>query len=116
MKLPGGDNAIVEREKLAGYCLDPAHPRVKHKARVFATVLGFTAQHADELRAALIKAAATADAEPAQNDHFGSRYVIDLAVTGPKATATLQGTATLRSTWIIRHSESVPRLTTCYVK
>jgi len=39
MKMPGGDKAIVEREKLTGYCLNPNHPRGKHKARVFSLVL-----------------------------------------------------------------------------
>lgn len=27
--------------KLTGYCLNPEHPRGKHKARVFASALGF---------------------------------------------------------------------------
>jgi hypothetical protein len=43
MKMPGGDAAIVDRQKLTGYCLNPEHQRGKHKARVFAT-LGFTAE------------------------------------------------------------------------
>jgi len=30
-----------------GYCLNPEHPRGKHKARVFAT-LGFAAESADD--------------------------------------------------------------------
>ncbi len=49
MKLPGGNAAIVDRQKLTGYCLNPEHPRGKHKARVFA-MLGLTAENADELR------------------------------------------------------------------
>lgn len=110
MKLPSGDEAIVEREKLTGYCLDPDHPRGKHKARVFATVLGFTVEHTEKLREALLTAAATEEATPAQSDRFGTRYVIDFPITGPN------GTATLRSTWIMRQGEAVPRLTSCYVK
>jgi hypothetical protein len=35
MKMPGGDAAIVDRQKLTGYSLNPEHPRGKHKARVF---------------------------------------------------------------------------------
>jgi len=45
MKLPGGEDAIVDPEKLTGYCLNPEHPRGKHKARVFATALGFTSEN-----------------------------------------------------------------------
>ena|SRR6266508_5880263 len=67
MKMPGGDAAIVDRRKLTGYCLNPEHPRGKHKARVFAT-LGFTAENADELRAVLLKAAASNDAQAAASD------------------------------------------------
>jgi hypothetical protein len=110
MKLPSGENAIVESEKLTGYCLNPEHPRGKHKARVFANVLGFTAEHAEELRYALLEAAATAEASPAHVDRFGARYVVDFQMSGPK------GIATLRSTWILRQGETAPRLTSCYVK
>jgi hypothetical protein len=37
MKLPNGDRAIVDLEKLRAYCLNPQHPRGRHKARVFAS-------------------------------------------------------------------------------
>lgn len=82
--MPGGDAAIVDRQKLTGYCLNPEHPRGKHKARVFAT-LGFTAENADELRTALLTAAATADAQPAASDGFGERYVIEFVIKGLEA-------------------------------
>ena len=47
MKLPHGEAAIVDPQKLTGYCLNLEHPRGKHKARVFAT-LGFTVESAGE--------------------------------------------------------------------
>ena len=109
MKIPGGDAAIVDPEKLSGYCLNPEHPRGKHKARVFAT-LGFTAENANDLRAALLKAAVTADAQPAASDQFGDRYVIEFEIKGPRATGII------RSVWIIRGGETFPRLTSCFVK
>ena len=107
--MPGGGAAIVNPEKLIGYCLNPEHPRGKHKARVFATV-GFTAENANDLRVALLKAAATADAQPSASDQFGDRYVIEFQVKGPRATGII------RSTWIIRRGETSPRLTSCFVK
>jgi hypothetical protein len=109
MKLPGGDAAIVDRQKLTGYCLSPEHPRGKHKARVFAT-LGFTAENADELRVALLTAGATADAQPAASDQFGDRYVIEFELRGPR------GSGVVRSAWIVRRGETSPRLTSCFVK
>jgi hypothetical protein len=110
MKLPGGDHAIVELDKLIHYALNPEHPRDKHKARVFAASLGLTRDNAEELQRMLLNAAATGDAELTISDEFGDRYVIDFNVDGP------QGKGTVRSAWILRHGESSPRLTSCYVK
>ena len=109
MRMPGGDAAIVDLRKLTGYCLNREHPRGKHKARVFAT-LGFTVENAVELRAALLKAAATTDAQPAESDNFGNRYVIEFEIRGPR------GSGVVRSTWIVRRGETSPRLTSCFVK
>jgi hypothetical protein len=109
MKMPDGDAAIVDRQKLTGYCLNPEHPRGKHKARVFAT-LGFTAENADALRAALLMAAASGDAQLTASDQFGDRYVLEFEVEGPRAKGIF------RSTWIVRRDESAPRLTSCFVK
>lgn len=111
MKLPSGQAAIVDRQKLVDYCLNPEHPRGKHKARVFATALGFNAENADQLRALLLAAAATEDAQPAASDRYGDRYVLDSNMTGPNG-----ATAVVRSLWIIRRGETAPRLTSCFVK
>lgn len=110
MRMPGGDVAIVDREKLIGYCLNAEHPRGKHKARVFAAVLGFTAANADELRTALLAAAATADAHPGASDQFGTRYMLEFEIIGPR------GAGMVKTLWIVRRGESTPRLTSCYVK
>ena len=61
MKLPNGERAIVELSKLTEYCLDPSHPRGRHKARVFASRLGIGQSEAALLRVALIDIAATSD-------------------------------------------------------
>jgi hypothetical protein len=110
MKLPSGENAIVEAEKLIDYCLNPHHLRGKHKARVFATALGFTAENVELLRQALLAAAAIGDAQPAVSDEFGNRYVLDFEAKGPG------GVGVIRTAWIVRRGESSPRLTSCYVK
>lgn len=67
MRLPNGDQAIVEIVKLQEYCLSPTHPRGRHKARVFAAVLGLTADNAELLRDALLRAALTEDAPPTES-------------------------------------------------
>ncbi len=110
MKLPNAENAVVEMQKLVDYCLDSDHPRGKHKARVFLSSCGLTAEHADELCVALLNAAQRYDAELGEQDDYGQRYVIDLEVTGPA------GTTPVRSAWIIRKGEDFPRFVSCYVR
>jgi hypothetical protein len=110
VKLPNGTQAIVELAKLTEYCLDPEHPRGRHKARVFVSRLGLAQQDASVLRVALLEAAETSDeAREGPIDGFGQRYVLDFVMQGPK------GSAVFRSAWIIRHGEDFPRFTSCYV-
>lgn len=109
MKLPHGEHAIVEIVKLQDYCLSTEHPRGRHKARVFAAVLGITARDAETLRQILLQVAQTHDVVVALSDDFGQRYVLDFQIQ------TDVGQATIRSTWIVRVNEEIPRLTSCYV-
>lgn len=109
MLLPNADRAVVELIKLRDYCLSTTHPRGRHKARVFAAVLGLTAADADELRDALLDAARTQGAVATDHDQYGQRYVLDFEVVRAV------GRAVVRSTWIVRTGEDYPRLTSCYV-
>lgn len=109
MRLPNGNNAVVDIAKLRDYCLNEQHPRGRHKARVFATALGITATDADLLRRALLRAAVDGDAVAVERDDYGQRYMVDFGLTGPR------GRATVRSVWIIMRGEDYPRLTSCYV-
>jgi hypothetical protein len=110
MKLPGGEEAVVDLAKLRNYCLSTHHVRGRHKARVFASVLGLTSAHAEFLRRELLRAAREGDAIVGDVDEYGSRYTIDFElVRGNRR-------AEVRSAWIVRHGETVPRLTSCYVR
>ena len=109
MKIPNAEDAVVEMQKLVDYCLDPDHPRGKHKARVFLSSCGLAAEHADELRVALLNAAQNLDAELGEQDDYRQRYVIDLEVKGSA------GTAQVRGARIIRSGEDFPRFVSCYV-
>lgn len=110
MLLPNGEYAIVDLRKLRDYCLNPDRARGRHKARVFAAVLGVTAAGAAKLRAKLLEIARTGDAQVGELDLYGQRYTIDFEME------TATGKATLRSGWIVLHGKPVPRLTTCYIK
>jgi hypothetical protein len=109
MKRPNGENAVVAIEKLVEYCLDPNHPRGKHKARVFESACGFRADIAEQLRQQLLIAAEHGEAELRPSVGYGARYVIEWEVTGPT------GSAKVLSAWIIRDDESFPRFVSAYV-
>lgn len=109
MRLPNGEHAIVELAKLRDYCLNDRHPRGRHKARVFASVLGITQAEADFLREALRSAAVEEEATKGELDEYGQRYVLDFSMAGPG------GRARVRSIWIVIVNENVPRLVTCHV-
>ena len=109
MKLPNGNQATIDSRKVTDYCLSPDHEDGQHKAHLFSSLLGLTIDDAFTLLNALRTAAATQDATLGKQDQYGQRYVIDFEFTGPS------GTATIRSAWIIRPNESVPRLVTCFI-
>jgi hypothetical protein len=71
VNLPNGDRAVVDIIKLRGYCLSPDHLRGRHKARVFATALGLTADDAAVLRDAVLLAARGGSAVAGERDQYG---------------------------------------------
>jgi uncharacterized protein DUF6883 len=109
MKMPNADQAVIDRHKIVDYCLSFAHDDGQHKARLFATVLGLTIRDADLLIDALRSAAVTKEAILGKNDGYGQRYLIDFEFQGRSRAAMI------RSAWIIRLHEEVPRLVTCYI-
>jgi hypothetical protein len=109
MKLPNGESVIVEIEKLRDYCLSQRHPRGRHKARLFLSLLGLTTAHAEELRMELIEAALKGNAAIGASDQYGTRYIIDFELTRGARTAEI------RSCWMIRSGEGTPRFVTCYI-
>jgi len=108
MRLPNAERAFVDSVKLRNYCLSLKHPRGRHKARMFASLLGITANQSDLLRDAILKAVLVEEANPGESDDFGQRYTVDFPMRGMKE-------VTVRTTWIIRNGEDFPRLTSCYI-
>ncbi len=110
MKLPNADRAIVPVEKLRDYSLNPSHPEGKHKARIFAALLGFTAADAEKLREMVLNAVLSQEAVEGLTDEHGTRYRIDFEAQG------LRDAVTVRTAWHIDTGETVPRPVSCYVK
>lgn len=107
-RLPHAENAVVDIRKLRDYCLNPAHDDGKHKARLFSSTLGMTADDAEALRQILLEVIKTDEVQLGRRDEFGQRYTLDFPLEWQNRSATL------RSGWIIEHDSKIPRLTTCY--
>lgn len=105
MKIPNADRAVVDIVKLRDYCLNKRHPRGKHKAWLFESILGLTDVDAKELQDTLLEVVRTHSAVEGKHDQYGKRYVIDFTMIK----------TTVRSSWIMRSSEDFPCLTSCYV-
>lgn len=91
MRLPNAELAIVDIVKLRDYCLSSAHPRGRHKARVFAATLGLSAEDAELLRDTILRAVLSNEAISGESDAYGRRYLVDFRMSG------LQGEAVVRS-------------------
>ncbi len=109
MKLPNGDRAEISMEKLIGYCLNPEHPSGKHKARVFASVLGITAENAEILQQLVLSVAIEGDVVQQDTTAFGQQFKVDWIVPD---TAGSQ----LRTIWEITLKNPNPRLISAFMK
>jgi hypothetical protein len=108
-RLPNGDQAIIDLRKVEDYCLSPSHPRGRHKARVFREALGLQQSDAAWLRDVLLEAARSGQAIQLTTDAWGTYWGVDTTITR-------QGrSAVVRTIWIVRTGEQVPRLVTCWV-
>lgn len=107
--MPNAERAVVDTRKLRDYCLSADHPRGRHKARVFQSVLGFTSAGAEDLRQRLIEAASSNQAMAGERDDYGERYSVETPMVGPA------GQGVIRSLWIVRAGEDFPRFVSCYV-
>jgi hypothetical protein len=109
MKLPNFQNAVIDEAKLRDYCLNPQHPRGKHKARMFRSALGLTVKDTATLRQMILDGIAVFEAEIGEADEYGQRFTVDIDVV------TQRRVVRIRSGWIVRKNEDFPRLTTSYV-
>ena len=109
MKLPNSHWAIVDLRKLTEYCLNPLHEEGRHKARVFLSALGVGQMDAAWLHDRILEAVATCEAQEQLVSPYGRRYIVDFV-------AVREGrSAAVRTAWIIKRDDEMPRLTLCFV-
>ena len=109
MKLPEGERALVPIEKLTGYCLNPNHDSGKHKARVFASALGITANNAKVLRELILRAAIEGKVVQQANTAFGRQFKVDWQIPDSDAVV-------LRTIWKLTSESAVPQLISAFIR
>jgi hypothetical protein len=108
MMLPNAHLALVEREKITEYLLNPAHPDNGGKAPFF-TSLGFRAEVWETLAAALRGLAVVSPVSLSVETEHGKKYIVDGEIETP-----VGKTPVVRTIWIIDRGTDTPRLVTAY--
>jgi hypothetical protein len=107
VRIPGAERAVVDAAKVRDYLLSPAHRVGSAKARFF-TQLGFGAGNWESFRDELLRFA-EGNAEVAETNRFGQKYVVLGTIEGPTGRA-----APVVVVWIVLHGEDAPRFVTAY--
>jgi len=108
MKLPNAAKAIVEREKIEDYLLNPAHPDNGAKAEFFEK-LGYLRAEWEVLAAALRTLVLTSEIKRFVESPHGRKYVMVGLVESPNGKA-----ARVQTIWIVDRGLDVARLVTAY--
>ena len=108
MKLPNGNRAVIDPEKLRDYILNPEHPGNGGKAAYF-QALGFGKADWAELADALHRIAESEEISHVVASDFGRKYIQDGGLPLPGG-----GVAGIRLIWIIEPERDFPRLVTAY--
>jgi hypothetical protein len=109
-RLLNAEKAVIDPRKLTEYALNPTHPVGGNKAKVFESALGFNQSNADTLLKQIQQGVADHSPVAGTVDKFGSRFTVDIPVTGPK------GKGVVRTGWIFKGDSEIPELTTLFVK
>ena len=108
MTLPNSQNAVVDREKIADYLLNPAHPDNGGKAEFF-TQLGFLRDRWEILAAAFKTLAGNEEVAETTESPHGKKYVIVGRMQSPSGKTPL-----VQTIWIMDKGTDAARLVTAY--
>ena len=108
MRLPNAHFAVVEREKVTDYLVNPEHRYGASKARFF-TAFGFEVGAWEVLASALREHAQRHNVARTYETHWGPRYEIDGELNTPDGRQ-----PRIRSVWQFEVGEIAPRLITAY--
>ena len=108
MKLPNAEMAVVDREKVTDYLLNPAHRYGSSKARFFAD-FGFTASKWELFADALSYHVQENEVAKTKGTPFGPRYEVEGPMNAPDGRRPRVWTI-----WQLDEGQIAPRLITAY--
>ena len=108
MKLPGAEQAAVDRSKVADYLLSESHPVGRFKSTFFLS-LGYSRDDWQILGEDLVRHLLENDAVATELTRYGQKYEVRGSLTVP-----VGRTVSLVTVWIILHSEAFPRFVTAF--
>lgn len=109
--LPDAKRAVIARDKLYDYVLNPDHPGGMRKARVFSSALGIDREDWEYLQDQIATRIPSAEiSEVRVRAGFGTQYGVPILIEG------LSGeTHEIITAWIVDREGDPPRLITAYV-
>ena len=108
--VPLADEAIIPREKLTGYALNPNHPIGGNKARVFQSALGYNVGNYKGLMDQVYKNLGTQQAVYRGTSQYGYNFEVKMNIKGPNG-----ATKNVVTGWMISKTTGKLQLTTIYV-
>jgi hypothetical protein len=106
--LQNAARATIDERKIRDYLLNPWHARGRHKARMFAAALGYQRFDHARLLSQIREGILRCEALPIDHVPHGYRFRVDIPITGTT------GSAIVRTLWIVRTGDDVPRFTSAY--
>ena len=107
LKLPNGNLAKVDEEKLVGYLLSDSHPVGRFKAAFFRG-LGYSPDHWEVLVGHILAAVETHEATLLATSSYGTKYAVRCTLSGRSGHS-----GEVETIWIIG-SDELPRFVTAY--
>lgn len=108
MRLPGHDRVVVDAAKIRDYLLSDSHPIGRFKAPFF-LALGYSRDDWQRLENDLRGLASIGDAQAAEENPYGQKYLIRGTLKGPTGRM-----RTVMTVWIVLRGEDFARFVTAF--
>jgi len=102
----------IDPRKLTEYALNLDNPKGLNKAIMFQIHLGYTQDNYEGLLQQIANKALEATAVYQNTDRYGSRYQVDIEITGTEAGKQ----EIVRTGWLVAPNSDTARLVTLYVR